>query len=159
MAHSLGSDTRIDPDELWLRLRDGFQELFHCHQITLRSTVLMSNHLHGLAENTVNAESKILRLLTSVTEISPSHFDFVPMSTFNQYLHAYKYVYRNPVEAGLCNQVEDFEHSTVRSAMGQSKTHWPVFDNMNLASDPRRVLMWLNDLEPLYFQTAQRITS
>ncbi|MGZ3749374.1 MAG: hypothetical protein ACXVCD_18710, partial [Pseudobdellovibrionaceae bacterium] len=52
--------------------------------------------------------------------------------------------YRNPLEAGLCRKVEDYEYSSLRSLIGLSELRAPVIDNMGLIHGPKKILEWLN---------------
>ena len=59
--------------------------------------------------------------------------------------NVYKYVYRNPVEAGLVTQVQDYRYSTLLSLFGDAVTIIPLeFDFVLFADDERRVVEWLN---------------
>lgn len=43
------------------------------------------------------------------------------INSYHYYLHAYKYVYQNPVRARLCQKVEDYPFSTLQLLLGRSK--------------------------------------
>lgn len=60
------------------------------------------------------------------------------------YRNAYKYVYRNPVEAGLCRTVQEFEYSSLKGLLGRRCESAPVIDNVGLIYAPAKVLEWLN---------------
>ena len=66
------------------------------------------------------------------------------------YSHALKYVYRNPVKAGLSLQVEDYPYSSLYGLLGQAHLPFPIFpapEPFYLALIPKdltRYLEWLN---------------
>jgi hypothetical protein len=59
---------------------------------------------------------------------------------------AYKYVYRNPVRAGLCLRVEDYAFSTLHGLLGKSRLTVPVVEDTQLFNEEfdERTLGWLN---------------
>jgi len=62
----------------------------------------------------------------------------------NYYLNAYKYNYRNPVEAGLCKNVQDYPYSTLKSILGGSRLNIPILNDDTLFADIDATLRWLN---------------
>lgn len=72
-----------------------------------------------------------------------------PIRSAAYYRNAYKYIYRNPVEAGLCRRVEDYEFSSLKALLGGHPEMAPVIDNMGLIYGPAKILAWLNQAEPL----------
>ncbi len=60
------------------------------------------------------------------------------------FLHAYKYVYRNPVEAGICSRPEDYPFSTLHGLMGKAKLLIPLYEDTLLGQDLEGTLQWLN---------------
>lgn len=70
------------------------------------------------------------------------------MLTYNYALNAYKYIYRNPIEAGLCINVEDYEFSTLRGLLGLNKLAVPVEEDLTLFSDMEGTLKWINRAYP-----------
>lgn len=60
------------------------------------------------------------------------------------YQHAYKYVYRNPVESGLCKSAEFYPFSTLNSLLGQSKLLFPVEMDKLLFDELETTLDWIN---------------
>jgi hypothetical protein len=62
------------------------------------------------------------------------------------YLHAYKYVYRNPVEAGLCEKVEDYSYSSIKGLLGERWLETPISEDENWGNLNAReeALRWLN---------------
>ena len=48
------------------------------------------------------------------------------ITSFRYYGHAFKYVYRNPVRGKLCEQVEEYEYSTLRGILGLQHLPFPI---------------------------------
>jgi hypothetical protein len=62
-----------------------------------------------------------------------------------QYFHTIKYVYRNPIRAGVCERVEAYPYSSLRGLLGYEAVRFPV------APSPFRTFSgpatdWLPDL-------------
>lgn len=62
----------------------------------------------------------------------------------NYYLNAYKYNYRNPVEAGLCEFAQDYPYSTLNSILGGGKLTVPILNDDTLHAGIEETLAWVN---------------
>ncbi len=67
--------------------------------------------------------------------IIPSH---------HYYLQAYKYIYRNPVVAGLSGNCQDYDFSSLKFLLGGLRATFPVVGDETLFSDVEGTLSWLN---------------
>ncbi len=95
----------------------------HAFEIKIYLFVLMSNHYHLIAEAPLGNLSACMQYLQASTsrQITKSagrinhtwraKFFRTLMGSHHYYLNAYKYFYRNPVAAGICNRVEDYRYS------------------------------------------------
>lgn len=59
-------------------------------------------------------------------------------------MYAYKYVYRNAVQAGLADKVENYPYSTLSGKLGLTKLVIPVAEDTVLFDNPGSTLRWLN---------------
>ncbi len=60
-------------------------------------------------------------------------------------MNVYKYLYRNPVEAGLCKRVQDYKYSTLYGIMGESRLIIPIEeDSIMSLEELNEILIWLN---------------
>jgi hypothetical protein len=59
--------------------------------------------------------------------------------------HVYKYIYRNPVTAGISDKCENYRYSTLHGLLGKDKLHIPVEEDTILFEPDRcdHVLTWL----------------
>ncbi|MCM2281967.1 MAG: hypothetical protein NDI61_08995 [Bdellovibrionaceae bacterium] len=62
----------------------------------------------------------------------------------HHFFHAYKYLYRNPIEAGLAERVEDYPYSTLPGLLGSSPLSILVREDNALMEHSERTLTWLN---------------
>lgn len=126
--------------------------------LRIHAFTLMSNHFHLIvrapegnlssAMRFFMAESgRDLRLLSDRINVTyGSRFHRSLLTDPLYYLHAYKYVYRNPVEAGLCQRVEDYPFSTLKGLIGCAPIAVPILDDLNwtTAESKLETLKWLN---------------
>ncbi len=128
--------------------------------VRIHAFVLMSNHFHMLITTpNANLDQAMNYLLREVSKAinrengninqvfgGPYHWSVIKSRIYYEF--AYKYVYRNPVEARICSRVESYPYSTLRGLMGLDRLPFPAFDNMNLISNPAQRLSWLNSPYP-----------
>lgn len=129
----------------------------HAYDVQIHSFVLMSNHFHMLISTpNANIDQAMNYLLREVSRQigkesdrinqifgGPYHWTIISNSIY--YQHAYKYIYRNPVHAGLCERVEEYPFSTLRGLLGKEHLTIPAIDNLSLIQDCPRQLEWLNN--------------
>lgn len=125
-------------------------------QVKIHSFVLMSNHFHLLMSTPEANLSESMKYLMNNTSLDISRRARRINQTFggryfrsmitkdHHFTHAYKYIYRNPVSAGLCRRVEDYPFSTLRGLLGLSRLQIPIADDPLLFNDPAAHLKWLN---------------
>ena len=126
--------------------------------IKVHAFVLMSNHFHMIARSpdaNLSAAMKYFMQETSreITYASDrinmtygGRFHRSLLSSPLYYLHAYKYLYRNPVMAGLCSRVEDYKYSSMQALLGERWLDVPISEDHNWESLHSRAetLLWLN---------------
>lgn len=102
-------------------------------KLTVHAFVLMSTHFH---------------LLYSVILERDLRYGFVGenylITNFEQYKNSYRYIYRNPLEAGLCQRAEYYPFSTLPVVLGKKTSKIQVVDHMGLIVNPHKILEWIN---------------
>lgn len=70
------------------------------------------------------------------------------LGQYHYFLNAYKYVYQNPLRAGLCRSVEEWPYSTLHGLLGFSHLGIPLEPDSILFNPDfdERELAWLNRL-------------
>jgi putative transposase len=138
------------------------------HQLLIHSFVLMSNHYHLIA-STPNANISVCmqqfmtrtsrRLTREGNRINETfagrHYKCI-LQHPNYILNTYKYNYRNPVAAGICERVEHYPFSTLHGKLKLSKLLVPVLEDVNLIGDPIGTLNWLNTAPSSEIQESMR---
>ncbi|MGE5086317.1 MAG: transposase [Bacillota bacterium] len=147
----------VPMDFVWSVFSDYLHFIWRAYDVRIHSFVLMSNHFHMLIStpeaNLDKAMNYLMREVSKrISEKSgrinqvfggPYYWSVIKNSVHYQY--AYKYVYRNPVHAGICNKVEEYKYSTLRGLMGMDYLYIPAYDNLGLIQNGCHQLDWLNE--------------
>lgn len=142
--------THTQVENLWQDLARRFRR----HRfLRTHSCVLMSNHFHGLFEVPdvcyEMAESALIaefRQVSQPTEMAYKNnfFKMRRLSCFTAYRQVYKYIYRNPLEAGLCARAELYPFSSLAELTGRQRAVHYVNDSMGVITNPFQILNWIN---------------
>ncbi len=155
-------------DEVWRVYEDWLYFCKFAYNMKIHSFVLMSNHFHLLAsfpDNNISESMQYFMKQTSnsindlskrINQVYGSRYHRTLIEKYHHYMNAYKYVYRNPVEAGICRRAEDYCFSTLHGLSGSSKLHIPVSEDTVLFNDTydHSILDWINT-EPLHVHREQ----
>ncbi len=102
--------------------------------------LLMSNHFHLLMKTPrANIDAIMNYLMREVSRtigtktgrinhIFGGRYKWCVIRSEPYLAHAYKYVCRNPVEAGIVKRVEQYRYSTLNVQMGRSMASFPIHD-------------------------------
>src|ERR1700744_4903831 len=110
--------------KIWDRTTELLRDLGTRRIVTTHAFVLMSNHFHALwAPNEAEQNDAFDQLTKGFGKIfeckTPKWEDSVfEIDSFYRFHEVYKYIYRNPVEAGLVRNVEDYPFSTIQNVLG-----------------------------------------
>lgn len=129
-------------------------------ELDLIAFVLMINHYHLLVRTPLGNlpqamnyfQREVSREINSVSHRinqvfgGPYHWSLISGS--NHLLTAYKYLYRNPVDAGVCRLAEEYQYSTLRGLLGFSKLIVPLACDDVLFDDVEDRVNWLNTPYP-----------
>lgn len=151
---------RLPMEKVWTIFCEELAATTKDHQWTIHSFVLMSNHFHMIV-TTPNANIstcmqqfmyRVSRRLTKAGNrinqtFAGRHYKCI-LQEHNYYLNAYKYNYRNPVAAGLCQRVEDYPYSTLQALLEKTPSLIPLADDLTLKNDILGTLQWLNHEPP-----------
>ncbi len=142
---------------VWSVFADYLHFIWRAYDVRIHSFVLMNNHFHMListpegnldiAMNYLMREvsKRIAERSERINQIfgGPYHWSIIKSNV--HYHHAYKYIYRNPVHAGLCKRVEDYPYSTLRGVLGRDYLHIPTYDEFPFQGSIEKHLHWLNE--------------
>lgn len=148
---------RVGIPNAWNIFTDYLAFINRGFNVKIHSFVMMTNHFHLLASfpsrNLPAAMNYFMRETSRCISSDSNrinqvygapHFKCL-IHNYHYYLHAYKYVYRNPVEAGLCKRVEDYAFSSLSGLVGLSTLQFPVENDLILFPDFEPTIKWLNE--------------
>lgn len=141
----------------WNIFLDKLLILTYMYGFQIHSFVLMSNHYHLVVGTPDKNLSSGLRYLhtevckdLNLLEGRSNHqfggrYSWKLIDDMNYYKNALKYVYRNPVRAGLVDRVERYQYSTLNGILGLSILKVPIYDPYDLSDfTSNEALDWLN---------------
>lgn len=137
---------------IFLECLKGLQEMYGCR---IHSFVLMTNHYHliiSTPRSNLGASMKYFhrevarnanRIAGRINHFFGGRYKWSLISTELYYWNALKYVFRNPVRAGICEDVRGYSHSSLNRSLDFK---WELSD---FFLDPTREvdlnLEWLNE--------------
>lgn len=146
----------IPMDQVWKIFCEQLENVHQSQGWQIHSFVLMSNHFHLLVSTPqANISQCMLMFMTRSSKaltkagnrvnetFAGRHYKCI-LDEYNYFLNAYKYNYRNPVAAGICDRVEDYPYSTLKMKLEKSKKTTLLEDTL-LSEDPAGILQWLNE--------------
>ncbi len=134
--------------------------LYFCNKVynfQIHNFVLMGNHFHlmlttpegNLSQGMLYLEREISKRLNESSGRMNQNFGgryfrcLIP--NYHYYMHCYKYVYRNPVEARLCQKVEEYPFSTLNGLLGFQRLIIPIVaDELIFNQTTEQHLQWMN---------------
>jgi len=146
----------VPKEEVWTFFEEKLNQLSQDFGLKVHAFVLMSNHYHLIAsvDPGYDLEWLVQRLQSAVSHEVNTHLQQVfyvfeepskssLITTPTYYKRVLKYVYRNPVEAGICRRVEDYGYSTLNRS--DIKTVFPYNIDYRVNYKTHKMLPWLND--------------
>lgn len=141
---------------LWDIFSEQLYFLNRAFDFRIHSFVLMTNHYHmlcqtpaaNLAEGMQYFNTQTSKLIAGqsgrINHVYGGRFFRSLISSNHYFGHAYKYVYRNPVCAGLVTQAENYPWSTLHGLVGRKAELIPLVEDSFLFDDCEKTLDWIN---------------
>jgi len=148
---------RLPMNDVWQIMQEELFFIAHAFEVQIHSFVLMNNHFHLLIStpraNLSLAMQRLMkassfRLTRAGNRINQTYSGRYWRCTINKYhyfLHAYKYVYLNPVETGIVSCAEEYPFSTLNGLLGSKTILIPVIEDTLLFNDVEDTLAWVNE--------------
>lgn len=146
----------IPMDVVWKIFCRELSETQSRYELKIHSFVLMSNHYHLIASTPRANISQCMQYFMGRVSRSLAregnrinetfagrHYKCILQNT-TYFLNAYKYNYRNPVMAGICDHVEMYPFSSLQFVMKKSEALIAVEEDLTYECDPKGTLLWLN---------------
>lgn len=153
---------RLSMDETWEIFERWLYFSKHAFNLEIHSFVLMSNHYHMLVStpdhNLILALTYFHRELSRdlnrcggrINRNFSGPYFKCRLQSYHYFLNCYKYVYQNPVRAGLVDRAEDYKFSTLSGKLGKFPLLIPVVnDSLLFEGDLSKNLLWINkEIDP-----------
>jgi putative transposase len=143
-------------DDVWDITTHHLYFMKSAFNVRIHQYVLMANHFHLVVTTPESNISEAMGYFLKETtreiqkyshrsnQIYGGRFHRTILEQHNYFLNTYKYVYRNPIRAGICQNVEEYTYSTLRGLLGFERLLVPVDEDVTLFSDVSDTLLWLN---------------
>jgi putative transposase len=140
--------------DMWDLAQESLREAIGIHRVEVISFVLMGNHYHMLLltpesnldnfmyEFNKRFALKIKNRTGQINRIFGGRYKWCLIQSQHYLINCYKYVYQNPVRAGLVQSCEDYPFSTLRSLIKNIKFSIPIHDKYGFKDEFG--LKWLN---------------
>lgn len=129
----------------WIYLQRLLHKISQKHSVEIQAFVMMDTHFHLLFECAKKNENFFCQdLEKELSNSADSEAYSEPIHSLSQYLAVCKYIYNNPVQANLCESVEQYPYSSIQILLGQGSGYCLISDKLGLIQNPQRILKWLN---------------
>lgn len=165
-ARSINREWFLSIGEVWSVMEDYLCFLTHAFNVKIYAFVLMNNHYHLIANFPDNNMSqamlyfmretskRISKTADRINQTYGSRYFKSGLKTYHYYLHAYKYIYRNPIDARLELFVQNYRYSTLNGLLGLSHLYIPIIEDSLLFDHINETLNWLNQKPKLDHKAA-----
>ena len=126
-------------DQLWQLYSDQLCQAAWAYNANIHAFVLMSNHYHLLLSTpSLNIDEIIQAFQSQISlEISKrlnskdwcfdTRYRWTLLKNRSYFYNTYRYVYQNPLRAGLAKEVSEYKYSTFHGRAGYSKLSIPLW--------------------------------
>jgi len=149
--------------ECWRIFEEILSDVSKKYCAEIGSFVLMSNHFHMIIwtpnENLDEIMNHLLREVSKKINKSSNRINHVfggpykwSLITTQKYLvHAYRYLYQNPIRSKITKKAEEYPYSTLYKLINRETIKFKVFDDRianycDLESDVSNRLGWMNEV-------------
>lgn len=144
-------------DDVWRIFNEQLYLVNHAFNLQTHCFILMSNHYHWIASTPElnlspavgyfqrEVSRQLNREGNRINRTFADRFFRSHIGNYHYYTNCYKYVYQNPLRAGLVERVEDYKYSTLNGKLGFNHLLIPVApDTLLFDGDFAKQLEWLN---------------
>lgn len=141
--------------EVWKIAQRTLKEASHVHPVSVVSFVLMNNHYHLILHTPEGNLDKFMyefnkrfaleikRRSGHINHIFGGRYKWCLIESQKYYMNCYRYVYQNPIRAGLVERCEEYPYSSLRSLVSVEPFSVPLHDSFGFKD--LYVLNWLNE--------------
>jgi REP element-mobilizing transposase RayT len=143
-------------EDVWEIFCEELNRVHEEHELQIHSFVLMTNHFHLIASTPGanvsqcmqrfmhRTSRRLTRAGNRINETFAGRHHKSVLGSYWYYLNAYKYVYQNPVRAGLVERAELYPYSTLFHLVSEEPMMLKLLEDPMLKGDTRGTLAWIN---------------
>ena len=151
----------IPIEDSWSVFCRSLNEAAYRYGVNLHGFVLMSNHFHLLLTTPnknldefmryflSNATRRIQRKADRINHVFGARYRATVIDSAWGLAYVYKYIYRNPVRAGISERVQDYQWSSFQKYENLILSEGIDIYWSNIPKDPIAKLKWLNHPTPI----------
>lgn len=158
-ARSINKDWfNIPMQEVWSIMSEQLFFVHHAFHFKIFAFVLMNNHFHLIVQTPEanlsdgmrwfmrETSRELARKGNRINQTYGGRYFRSIIKTPHHYLNTYKYVYHNPIKAGICKNVLDYPFSTIQGVLGKDLLLIPLEEDETLFNSIEDTLSWLNQI-------------
>ena len=147
-------------DAMWEIFKDQLNQRIRTHKFQVHAFVLMNNHYHMICSTDQEFDlgvvmqalqksvSRSVNALTGrINHVFGGPYKASLVCSEDYYFNLFKYVYRNPVQANICNQAMDYTYSTLARPDDIALSS-PLSGIASMLPWPEDIPSWLDQSEP-----------
>lgn len=152
----------IPLEDVWKILTHHLSLVHYKYDFKIHAFVLMPNHFHLIGSTQEFELGHIMRAFLcesakeinfkthSINQVWGSRYFKCLITNTHYYQNVYKYVYQNPLRAGLVSRAEEWRFSTLNSLIGHSHLCLPMEPDTTIFNPDFDIheLDWLNQVIP-----------
>lgn len=139
---------------MWRLVNESFKEAYHVHPVELISFVLMTNHYHMILvtpngnldefiyEFNKRLAIKVQKASGQINQVFGGRYKWCLIQSQSYFMNCYRYVYQNPVRAGISRDCQSYPYSTIHHLLGKSLFVIPIHDRYGFKDE--HGLRWMN---------------
>lgn len=142
-------------EDVWAIALRALEAAYKTHKVEVISFVLMSNHYHMLLTTPEANIDKFMQdfntrfakgikyRVKDRAHVWGNRYHWCLIKTTPYFANCYRYVYQNPIRAGVVERAENYPYSTLHYLMKGKKFVIPIFDKYGFKDEFG--LRWIND--------------
>jgi putative transposase len=144
---------------VWEIFTDYLCFISRVYNVRVHAFVLMQNHFHLIATTPQGSLSEAMNYFMRETSrvigyesqrinhVYGGPYWWSILSSELYFAHCFKYVFRNPVAAGVVAEVQDYKFSSLSGQYGLSQLQFPIYESSIstlIPKDDKELISWLN---------------
>jgi putative transposase len=108
-------------DDVWKIMLEELLSMSRSYRLAVHAFILMGNHFHLLCHTPLENIDQIMNVFLSRTSQKiPKHswdasYKLCLIESHSHYFQVYRYIFQNPLRAKICENVQDYPYSTLKT--------------------------------------------